>query len=110
MTSIAVKDEYADVLSQLGDLETTANLAIKKYVIEQITLKIEELRKREQQFQCKYQLNYIEFKEKTESDIDFIQSIETTGNKLWEMDLIDWEFCHEGVKDWLATLQNILTV
>lgn len=109
MTSVVVKDEYADVLSQFGDLEVTANLAMKKYVVEQITLKIEELRQKEREFQTKYSLDYSAFKTKVEEDISFLQSLEAKGNQLWEIDLLDWEFCHEGVKDWINTLQTILT-
>lgn len=107
MVTIPIKDEYVEVLTAFGDLEAAIDLALQRYTIEQITTKMAELRQREAGYQAKYGLDYPTFARRAAKDEKFIQQVETT-NKMWEVDLADWEFCHKGVEDWSRKLQSIL--
>lgn len=107
MVTIPIKDEYVEVLTAFGDLETAIDLALQRYTIEQITTKMAELRQREAGYQAKYGLDYPTFARRAAKDEKFIRQVETT-NKMWEVDLADWEFCHKGVEDWSRKLQSIL--
>ncbi|MBN1991543.1 MAG: hypothetical protein JW953_02485 [Anaerolineae bacterium] len=108
MATIAVKDKYAEVLTTLGDLQTAVDLALQRYTIEQITTKIDELKRREAIYQDKYGLEYPTFAQSISKDETFINHIETNVSKQWEIDLADWEFCHKGIKDWTQQLQTLL--
>ncbi|HLO83877.1 MAG TPA: hypothetical protein VK203_02525 [Nostocaceae cyanobacterium] len=108
MVTVSIKDEYIEVLSALGDLQELMNLALKQYTLEQIAGKIAELRQRDIKYQEKYQVDYATFCQKIYEDEDFLQHIENSVSKTWEIDLADWEFCHQGVEDWIQKLQNIL--
>ena len=44
MTTVLIKDEYAELLSTFGDLQTAIDVALQRYTIEQITAKVAELR------------------------------------------------------------------
>ncbi|MCK4316759.1 MAG: hypothetical protein KAX24_13405, partial [Anaerolineae bacterium] len=59
-------------------------------------------------FQAKYGCDYGVFVERTASDEEFLQEIEATISKTWELDLAEWEFCHKGIEDWTQRLQIIL--
>ena len=41
-------------------------------------------------------------------DEEFVDKIESTISKTWEIDLAEWEFCYKGIEDWTGKLQNIL--
>jgi hypothetical protein len=108
MTTIPIKDQYVTVLSVFGDLPEVINLALQHYTISKITSKIQELRQKEAVYQLKYGLPYLAFAQRTAQDESYVQQIETTICKTWEIDLADWEFCHQGIADWIQTLQDIL--
>lgn len=108
MQSVPIKDEYAEIFSALGDLQTKIDTALQRYAIEQITQKIGELRQRDEQYSAKYGLTFTEFAEKTAVDASFLVQVEQEISKTWEVDLADWEFCHKGIEDWMQKLQHIL--
>ncbi|BAZ79098.1 hypothetical protein SR1949_26920 [Sphaerospermopsis reniformis] len=108
MVTVSIKDEYIEVLSALGDLQESMDLALKQYTLDKIAVKIAELRHRDIKYQEKYQLDYSRFCQKIYEDEEFLQQIENSVDKTWEIDLADWEFCHKGVEDWIEKLQTIL--
>jgi hypothetical protein len=108
MTTISIKDEYAEILSNFGNLESAIDLALKRYTIEQITTKIAELKQKNLNYQNKYRTDYLSFCKKIQQDEAFINYIETHLEKLWEIDLSDWEFAYQGILDWTEKLQAIL--
>jgi len=106
MVTVAIKEVYIDLLRNFGDISTEIDLALKRHAIEQITQKIAELRQRELSYQTKYGLTYTQFKQHLIEDEAFVIQIETHVNKLWELDLADWEFCYQGINDWTHQLQT----
>ncbi|MBE7474851.1 MAG: hypothetical protein HS114_37435 [Anaerolineales bacterium] len=107
MVTVPIKDEYVEVLTVFGNLEAAIDLALQRYTIEQITAKMAELRQKDAAYQAKYKMDYPTFAQRAAKNEKFIEKIETT-NKLWEVDLADWEFCHKGIEDWSRKLQSIL--
>jgi hypothetical protein len=71
MVTVSIKDEYIEVLSALGDLQESTDLAIKQYTLDKIAVKIAELRQRDIKYQEKYQLDYSKFCQKIFEDEDF---------------------------------------
>ncbi|PSR13866.1 hypothetical protein C8255_24850 [filamentous cyanobacterium CCP3] len=61
MQSISIRDEYAEVFSTLGDLQSTIDTALQRYAIEKITQKINELRQQDHIYAAKYGMDYAEF-------------------------------------------------
>ena len=108
MTTVTVQNKFAEILASFGDVQESVNAAVQRYTIEQITTKITELRRKEDEFQKKYGLEYSAFAKRTSEDEEFIKTVETNISKTWEVDLADWEFCHKGVEDWTKKLQDIL--
>ena len=110
MINIAIKEDYAEILGSFGDLQSAINLAVQRYTIEKITTKIAELKQKNLDYEIKYQVDYHTFFQKIQQDEDFINYLEDKVEKLWEIDLSDWEFCYRGITDWTEKLQTILLV
>lgn len=108
MTTVTVSSKLTEILASFGDLQESVNAAVQKYTIEQITNKIAELRRTDEEFQKKYEMDYAAFAKRTGEDEEFVNEIEDNISKTWEADLADWEFCRKGVEDWTKKLQDIL--
>ena len=108
MTTVTVQNKFTEILAAFGDVQESVNAAVQRYAIEQITNKITELRRKDEEFQKKYDLEYLAFAKRTSEDEEFIKNLEANVSKTWEADLLDWEFCHKGVEDWTKKLQDIL--
>ncbi len=107
--TVEIKNNYAEILSVLGDdLQSAADMALQRYLIEVITGKIAELREKEAGFQTKYGCDYPTFSRCAAEDEDFVAEIEKNVSKLWEIDQAEWEFCNKGIDDWIKKLQSIL--
>jgi hypothetical protein len=110
MTTIAIKKEYAEILANFDDLQQAVNLALQRYMIEQITSKIAELRQKSLVYQTKYGFDYPTFTQRVTEDEHYVEQVESDISKLWELDLAEWEFCYKGIEDWTRKLQTILQV
>jgi len=108
MTTVTVSDKFTEILASFGDLQESVNAAVQRYTIDQITTKVNELRRKDGDFQKKYGMEYSAFAKRTSVDEEFVKNVESNVSKMWEMDLADWEFCHKGVEDWTRKLQDIL--
>lgn len=108
MATVAVQDKFAEVLIAFGDLQEGVDAALQRYTIDQIGTKITELQRRNAKYQSRYGLEYPEFSRRVAGDEEFVRHIETNINKMWEVDLADWEFCYKGIEDWTRKLRNIL--
>jgi len=108
MVTVPIQDKFIEILTAFGDLQESVNVALQRYTIEQITAKITELRRKDEEYKTRYGLDYVAFAKRTSEDVDFVQQVESQISKVWEVDLADWEFCHKGIEDWTRKLQDIL--
>ena len=108
MLTVAVRNKYVETLTAFGNLEEAVDLALQRYTIEQITSKRAELMQLDADFQAKYGMDYESFSQRIATDEAFVNEIEANVNRLWEIDLAEWEFCHKGIDDWTRKLQAIL--
>ncbi len=103
---VAIQDRFAQMLAPLGDLRQTVDTALRRFAIEQITTKMIELWRRDQEFAVRYGCDYEAFKRRSARDAQFVADVECNISKIWELDLAEWQFCHEGVRDWSQRLQE----
>ena len=108
MTTVSVQDKFIEILTSFGDLQESVNAALQRYTIDQITTKINELRRRDAEYETRYGLEYSVFSKRIGEDQEFVENVESKISKVWEVDLADWEFCHKGIEDWTKKLQDIL--
>lgn len=106
--AVRVRDNYAELLTAFGGIQASVDAALQRYVIEQMTSKIAELREKESQFQIKYGCDYPSFIRRISEDEAFVIHIEKNIAKMWEIDEAEWEFCYKGIEDWMQKLRSIL--
>jgi len=99
---VQISSRYAEMLSSFDDdLQSAVDLALQRYLIDQVTAKIAGLRKQDRTFRLKYDCDYKTFFRRTAEDEAYVVDIENKISKVWEADLADWEFCSKGIDDWL---------
>jgi lipase chaperone LimK len=108
MVTIPIKEEYFEILKAFGDVQSGVDLALQRFTAERVTAKIAELRQKDAYYRGKYGLDYPAHSARISSDETFVQHLETQIDKIWEVDLADWEFCYKGIEDWTRKLQSIL--
>jgi hypothetical protein len=109
--SITIKDRYVRMLSSFdSDVQSAVDLALQRYLIDQVTARIASLKRKDRAFQTKYGCDYETFSRRTAEDEGYVKEVEQTINRMWEADQADWEFCHKGIEDWTRQLQRILTM
>jgi len=106
---IIINDKYANVISSFNtDLQSAVDLALQRYLIDCLTARIADLRKKDNIFKDRYGCEYNTFFQMISEDEEYVNYIEREINNLWETDQANWEFCHKGIDDWTKELQNIL--
>jgi len=111
MKTIEIEDKHAELLNEIGDLDSNVRAAIQRYLMEQIGNKVLYFSEQNKRFAEKYGMSYIEFSEKVASDENYIIELEQKHQiMMWEADLMDWEFSIKSIEDWKQKLENILTV
>lgn len=108
MVSVLIRDKYVETLATLGDLQAAVDLALERYTIEQITVKISTLKKCQSSYEEKYRISFAEMNERVKYDEQFVRAVEQEISPTWEADLLEWEFCVKGIQDWTQRLQNFL--
>ena len=56
-TKVAIAEEYVETLAPFGNLQEVVTVALQRYAIEQLTTKINELRRQEAIYQQRYGLD-----------------------------------------------------
>ena len=110
MPTIAIQDKYIEVLTPFGNLQESVDAALQRYTIEKISIEIAKLKKKDAEYQKKYEMEYSVFAERIAEDEEFLLRVEKNINKMWEIDLADWEFSYKGIDDWKQKLQSILMI
>ena len=100
MTTVTVDDRYAAALSSLGRLEDVTNVALRRYAVSEVAEKIAALQSKRNQYEKKYGVSFAEFIRFTAEDEQFVARVEQEIEKMWEADLLEWEFSEKGVEDW----------
>lgn len=104
---VTIEDKLVTALGPFGDLQAASNIALRRYAVEMIGDKITSLRMKDKEWEKKYGCDYDSFVKRTSDDLEFVTKLHRE-HPTWEADLIDWEFCHEGVKDWTQEIEKIL--
>ncbi|NVM57709.1 MAG: hypothetical protein HWN51_06285 [Desulfobacterales bacterium] len=102
---VTIEDELVSALEAFGGLQEATSIALRRYAVEIIGDKIASLRAKDKEWEEKYGCD--SFVERISNDLEFVTKLHRE-HPIWEADLIDWEFCHEGVKDWTQELEKIL--
>lgn len=106
-STIKIRKDYADVLSQFGNLQEVSNIFLENSILIHIRDKIEEYNKETKVFELRYGMSCDDFLDKTGKDEEFVNALNKT-HPTWEADIIEWEFSYKELQEWKQRLKNIL--
>ena len=104
--TLVVQEKFADTLAVFGNINDIVDRALRRYTIDEILTRIDELRRKDAEFTSRYNADYPTTAKRLANDDAYVRHVEENVSILWETDLIEWEFAYEGIKDWTETLQR----
>ncbi len=108
MATVQVKSSYIAVLERLGDVQAGVEEAIRRYTVEEIQRRIDELRARIREWEEKYGCDYETFAFRTATDEDYVARLNSQSEtQQWEADLFSWEYDLQELREWEQQLQSI---
>ncbi len=109
MEKIRLNDQYSEIFRAFSmEPKRAVERAIQHYAVTLISEKIDELKRRDQDFREKYECDFKEFATQTAKNEAYLEKLEEAGHWMWESDLAEWEFCRKGMDDWTQRLTHIL--
>lgn len=102
---ISIPNQLMVVLNELGEVESEVTEALEHYITTKLIDHIRKARKKVNEFQQAFGLDYDTFNEKIQSDEDFYQEM-SRKNPLWEQDWIEWKYYNEEKIKWIKVLEN----
>ncbi len=106
MRMVKVKENYLDLMEPFGEVDTTVEKAVKRYVMEKGCTKIEKCKNRINEFKNRYNCNLEVFKKRLANE-ESLQKIEES-NLGWEEDLFEWKYYEAELKDWIGRIEDLL--
>jgi hypothetical protein len=107
MLTISIDDKWVDTAQLFGDVDQVVKKALRVYLIEQCQQRIDQAATKVSTYTERYHCDYNVFKQRIQTDEDFLKKIETK-NSLWEEDAIEWEYWLEEHQTWNDRLKTIL--
>ena len=109
MHTISIDDKYFEALKTFGDADKLVNIALQKFLVEQMVERIHTLRDQVRVWEEEFGEPFDSFLKRTETDEKFARKLDKT-HPMWEGELINWKFYHEELQEWLKKLQHTLTI
>lgn len=108
MTSqLVVENRLVQVLGYFGEPMKVLEEAINRFAAEHCREKIAGIRDNLTKFERKYGLPLDRFQNKIETEEGFAEYVEKDIEKMWESDLMEWEFETEELERWERILEHI---
>ena len=107
--NVEIDDGLVKVLTSLGNLEEITQIALKRYSIDEILKRTEELKKKITEWETKYNMSYDQFQTKIVNDEQFLNSLNQK-HPMWEADFMYWESQQRELEQWMKRLEAILKI
>jgi hypothetical protein len=105
--TIPIQENLAELLHNLGNLETVTAVALRRYALDYCLERIEQAERRialyEQQYGCDYEC----FNQRVCTDTAFLDEINHT-HPTWEADATEWVYRIEEAQEWRDRSERIL--
>lgn len=105
-STIKIRKDYAEVLSQFGNIQDVSSSFLEDSILSHIHDKIEEYEKETKVFEIRYAMSYDDFLSNSGKDKEFVDALNKT-HPTWEADIIEWEFNYKELEEWKQRLKNI---
>jgi len=105
MASVEIPDKYITILNDFGEIQELVSTAIRHYVVELVTRKLEEYKNIIEAMESKYGCDYKTF-------ISFFSSEQfqeelSERHAEWKKDLVRWEESTQALSRWIEKIAKI---
>ena len=107
MYQVSIKDKYGDILISLGDLDTTVDDALRRYVLERASDRMEQCKAEIARMESRYGVSFKAFRKRVVEDEAFLEQLGRE-HSTWEADFNRWETYVEELERWKKRTQDIL--
>ena len=107
--NLELDDGLVEVLHSLGNPEEIAQFALKRYSINEILKRTEELKKEITEWEMRYNMSCDQFQAKIVDDEQFLDSLNQQ-HPMWEADFMYWESQQRELDQWMKRLEAILKI
>ncbi|MBC8230916.1 hypothetical protein H8E77_15300 [bacterium] len=97
--NLELDDGLVEALHSLGKLNEIVPFALKRYSIDEVLKRIEELKKEITEWEIKYNMSYNQFQAKIVDDEQFLDNLNQQ-HPMWEADLMYWESQQRELNQW----------
>jgi len=105
MTTVTIKNNYLEMLSAIGRVESIVEEAVRKYLIDKCVERLEKAKLKIVEFEKRYNCQYPDFC-LTISDENQLGKIEKK-HPTWEADFVEWEYWQKEREEWKTKLEII---
>jgi len=106
MASVDIPDGLLDILKDFGDTHDLTRTAVRRYVVELTTRKMEEFKNAIEAMEAKYGCDYKSFITMSVNK-DFREKVLKKQNE-WKRDLLDWEKNTENLSMWVERVAQLI--
>ena len=107
--NLELDDGLVEALHSLGNLDEIVRFALKRYSIDEILKRTEELKKEITEWEMKYNMSYDQFQAKIVDDEQFLDNLNQQ-HPMWEADFMYWESQQRELNQWMKRLEAILKI
>lgn len=108
MTSrLVIEDRLVEVLGYFGEPMKVLEEAVTRFAAEHCRERIAEIKDSISELERKYGLLLDRFQNKIETEEGFAEYVEGHIEKMWESDLMEWEFQTKELARWERILERI---
>jgi hypothetical protein len=107
LIQVILKDEWLPSIQEFGKPDEVVDRALRGFLVDRLTERIDDYRRRVQRWEQKFGCSYREFRRKSRSSEKFIRSLDTM-HPTWEADVMEWEFDQKGFEKCMETLKTVI--
>lgn len=106
MASVEIPDDYLNILNDFGNVDELTKTAIKRYVVELASKKMELFKDAIDVMESKYGCDYKSFITLS-VNTNFREKV-LLKNEKWKEDLLDWEKNTENLSIWVERVARLI--
>ena len=105
MASVEIPDKYITILKDFGEIQELVSTAIRHYVVELVTRKLEEYKNIIEAMESKYGCDYKTFVSFSSNE-EFRDELKERHSE-WKEDLMKWEESTQALSVWIEKIAKI---
>jgi|GEM_PF-6837968 len=109
MSNVSIRNEFVELLSVLGDVESEVDDALRRYLLDRASERLEHCRKEIRHFEQIYSRSFDDFASALASENSaFLDEVEGQ-HPTWEADYNTWETYVQEFERWKKRASDLLT-